>query len=183
MPEPQSGALTTSPHPPYEKSHVPGGIRTPDPRIRSPMLYPTELLAHIQAGDGNRTHIAGLEGQNSTIELHPRILPKNKKRWSGWRDSNPRPHGPKPRTLPNCATPRRPTSFCGSLSRTSTASATNVILTDFQSFGKPFLIYFFTFFPERGSSSNSKRPQVGISSRKWGLEALPGLISVTSPSS
>ncbi len=26
--------------------------------------------------------------------------------WSRWRDSNPRPHGPKPRALPNCATPR-----------------------------------------------------------------------------
>ena len=26
---------------------------------------------------------------------------------SGRRDSNPRPHGPKPRALPNCATPRQ----------------------------------------------------------------------------
>ncbi len=26
--------------------------------------------------------------------------------WSRWRDSNPRPHGPKPCALPNCATPR-----------------------------------------------------------------------------
>ena len=26
--------------------------------------------------------------------------------WSGLRDSNPRPHGPKPRALPNCAKPR-----------------------------------------------------------------------------
>ncbi len=52
-----------------------------------------------KAGDGNRTHVAGLEGQNSTIELHPQK--------SGRRDSNPRPHGPKPRTLPNCATPRQ----------------------------------------------------------------------------
>ena len=77
---------------------VPGGTRTPDPRLRRPMLYPTELLAHIGAGDGNRTHVAGLEGQNSTIELHPLI---RKKEVSGWRDSNPRPHGPKPRTLPN----------------------------------------------------------------------------------
>ncbi len=77
---------------------VPGGTRTPDPRLRRPMLYPAELLAHIGAGDGNRTHVAGLEGQNSTIELHPLI---RKKEVSGWRDSNPRPHGPKPRTLPN----------------------------------------------------------------------------------
>ena len=29
------------------------------------------------AGDGNRTHVVGLEGRNSTIELHPRVLIKN----------------------------------------------------------------------------------------------------------
>ena len=26
--------------------------------------------------------------------------------WSGWRDSNSRPSGPKPDALPDCATPR-----------------------------------------------------------------------------
>ena len=53
---------------------MPEGIRTPDPRIRSPMLYPTELQAHknkIGAGEGNRTLATGLEGQGSTTELHP----------------------------------------------------------------------------------------------------------------
>ena len=25
----------------------PGGIRTPDPRLRRPLLYPTELLNHM----------------------------------------------------------------------------------------------------------------------------------------
>ena len=60
------------------------GIRTLDPRLRRPMLYPTELQTHIvysiylkasarysgfslypcitQAGDGNRTHVSSLEG-------------------------------------------------------------------------------------------------------------------------
>ena len=59
---------------------APEGIRTPDPRLRRPMLYPTELQTHkslrpshkFGAGDGNRTHAASLEGWNSTIELHPR---------------------------------------------------------------------------------------------------------------
>ena len=47
-------------------------IRTPDPRLRRAMLYPTELQTHnIGAGDGNRTHAASLEGWNSTTELHP----------------------------------------------------------------------------------------------------------------
>ena len=40
----------------------PGGIRTPDPRLRRPLLYPTELLIHIEAGDENRTHVFSLEG-------------------------------------------------------------------------------------------------------------------------
>ena len=57
-----------------------GGIRTPDPRLRRPLLYPTELQTHIllflnvcfrKAGDGNRTHVSSLEGWCSTIELHP----------------------------------------------------------------------------------------------------------------
>ena len=61
---------------------VPEGIRTPDPRLRRPMLYPAELQAHLVqstlsryfgAGDGNRTHAASLEGWNSTIELHPQF--------------------------------------------------------------------------------------------------------------
>ena len=30
---------------PKKKKNVPGGIRTPDPRLRRPLLYPTELLA------------------------------------------------------------------------------------------------------------------------------------------
>ena len=61
---------------------APEGIRTPDPRLRRPMLYPTELQTHkslrpshkFGAGDGNRTHAASLEGWNSTIELHPHHL-------------------------------------------------------------------------------------------------------------
>ena len=57
---------------------APEEIRTPDTRLRRPLLYPTELQAHSirlskksGAGDGNRTHAASLEGWNSTIELHP----------------------------------------------------------------------------------------------------------------
>ena len=57
----------------------PEGIRTPDLRLRRPLLYPAELqtLACFlqncckKAGDGNRTHVSSLEGWCSTIELHP----------------------------------------------------------------------------------------------------------------
>ena len=55
--------------------NVPEGIRTPDPRLRRPLLYPAELQTHArllrEAGDGNRTHVSSLEGWCSTIELHP----------------------------------------------------------------------------------------------------------------
>ena len=52
------------------------GIRTPDTRLRRALLYPAELCTHIfiGAGEGDRTLTAGLEGQNSTIELHPHNL-------------------------------------------------------------------------------------------------------------
>ncbi len=75
--------------------NVPEGIRTPDPRLRRPLLYPAELRTHTKseitvspavmpklrktkhlrrrAGDGNRTHVSSLEGWCSTIELHPHI--------------------------------------------------------------------------------------------------------------
>ncbi len=51
------------------------GIRTPDTRLRRALLYPAELCTHafFGAGEEDRTLTAGLEGQNSTIELHPHI--------------------------------------------------------------------------------------------------------------
>ena len=58
--EPQSDALTSCAIPTIKKS-VPGGIRTLDPRLRRPLLYPAELRTH-EAGDGNRTHVSSLEG-------------------------------------------------------------------------------------------------------------------------
>ena len=69
-PEPQSGALPIELRPPY--SGAPGETRTPDTRLRRPLLYPAELRARkhfhcallkaIGAGDGNRTHATSLEG-------------------------------------------------------------------------------------------------------------------------
>ena len=72
-PEPQSGALPIELRPPYFVG-APGEIRTPDTRLRRPLLYPTELQARfasvcgalclksVGAGDGNRTHATSLEG-------------------------------------------------------------------------------------------------------------------------
>ena len=53
------------------KNGEPTGIRTPDTRLRRPLLYPTELWTHIMpnlplqksgADDENRTHAISLEG-------------------------------------------------------------------------------------------------------------------------
>ena len=41
-------------HPP-RKNGTPKGIRTPDLRIRNPLLYPTELLAQHKFGSGAGT--------------------------------------------------------------------------------------------------------------------------------
>ena len=72
------------------EQNEPEGIRTPDPRLRRPLLYPAELQTQ-RAGDGNRTHVISLEGWSSTIELHPLK--------SGWQDSNLRPLDPKSSAL------------------------------------------------------------------------------------
>ena len=80
----------------------PGGIRTPDPRLRRPLLYPTELLNHIDL-----ERAMGIEPTTSAWKAE--VLPLNytrKKIWSEWQDLNLRHPAPKAGALPNCATPR-----------------------------------------------------------------------------
>ena len=51
----------------------------------------------------------GLEGRCSIQLSYGRSTVRYDKpsdKWSGWRDSNPRPSSPKPDALPDCATPR-----------------------------------------------------------------------------
>ena len=111
MPEPQSGALTTSPHPPKQNDTRLEGFEPPalglevrcsiqlsyrrkswsEANTVAPFKAAVSCVTHSivpqvytkdkqyfsfssKAGDGNRTHVAGLEGQNSTIELHPHAL-------------------------------------------------------------------------------------------------------------
>lgn len=54
---------------------------------KPPMNHPCEA----RAGDGNRTHVASLEGWNSTIELHPRTELERHLQWRE-QDSNLRRH-------------------------------------------------------------------------------------------
>lgn len=62
---------------------APGGARTPGLRIRSPLLYPSELQAH-GAGDGSRTHSLPLRRR----PLYP-LSYTDGIFWRRVRDSNP----------------------------------------------------------------------------------------------
>ena len=66
MTESKSGALPLgyTPSHPVKNNGEPTGIRTPDTRLRRPLLYPTELwtLKKNGADDENRTHAISLEG-------------------------------------------------------------------------------------------------------------------------
>ena len=59
-PEPQSGALTNCAIPTINE---PEGIRTPDPRLRRPLLYPAELQTHSTQKCGTFTtkRVMGIE--------------------------------------------------------------------------------------------------------------------------
>ena len=66
-PGPQSGALTNWATPAI--NGAPEEIRTPDTRLRRPLLYPTELQAH------------------DAHDIHPLA---QLRKWSGWWELNPR---------------------------------------------------------------------------------------------
>ncbi len=79
QPEPQSGAL------PLNYAHHTGAsqeIRTPGPRLRRAMLYPTELVTQ------KMERVKGIEPSQPAWKAG--ILPLNYTRWSGRRDSNSR---------------------------------------------------------------------------------------------
>ena len=67
----QVSCSTVEPH-----QHINGGsnrARTCDPLLVRQMLSQLSYTPTSGAGEGDRTLTAGLEGQNSTIELHPHI--------------------------------------------------------------------------------------------------------------
>ena len=51
--------------------------------------------------------LAGLEPATPSLEGWCSIRLSYKRKWSGWRDSNPRHPAPKAGALPNCATSRQ----------------------------------------------------------------------------
>ena len=77
-PRPYQGrALPTEPrqHCPHTTPHY-----LTRPAASAFAAFPISLFRtpRMKAGDGNRTHVACLEGRYSTIELHPRFLPSSR---------------------------------------------------------------------------------------------------------
>ena len=76
------------------KWHAPGGIRTPGPRIRSPMLYPAELQAQKLVGSEHRSSLLGgrflCHAFNCTTSLYKGQAVFLHFQQSGWWESNPR---------------------------------------------------------------------------------------------
>ena len=107
-------------HPPLIFS-APRGIRTPDPRLRRPLLYPTELWALINHDARSTMHDTRCMMHDSlcTIHdacsffqiciLHPasciRTCASCIGKWSGREDLNLRPQRPKRRALPTALRP------------------------------------------------------------------------------
>jgi hypothetical protein len=60
------------------------------------------IVVHLEAGGEDRTLVTALEARDSAIELHRHVRSLAGFRvllGSGWRESNPRHRGPKPRAL------------------------------------------------------------------------------------
>ena len=93
---------------------APGRIRTPNLRIRSPLLYPIELqgqgLVCTQRGDPFE-RVKGIEPSPPAWKAGALPLSYTRNHLivnarSGWSDLNRRPRRPKRRALPSCATAR-----------------------------------------------------------------------------
>ncbi len=99
-PDPQSGALPAELQPPQRKKFkfgAPGRIRTCNPRIRSPMLYPLSHGRWSGRRDSNPQPSAW-KANALPIELQPLA-------WSGRLDLNQRPPVPKTGALPSALLP------------------------------------------------------------------------------
>ncbi len=170
MPEPQSGVLATSPHPPYFKSMCQEGLEPPTLGLEGRCSIQLSYWHTIGAGDGNRTHVAGLEGQNSTIELHPQhhtLLP-SKKNSIGVEGFEP--PAPWSQTTYSTKLSHTPLHLCP-----DDESYSIRFYGVWQAFFSYFLKKFSLFF-----SDSVKRPQEARLNRRLMSSAAPGLISTRS---
>ena len=88
----------------YENSHnlnVLEGIRTPDPRLRRPLLYPTELLNHLERAMGIEPTTSAWKAEVLPLNYTRNLLSNALCIWSERQDSNLRPPAPKAGALPS----------------------------------------------------------------------------------
>lgn len=103
-PEASASAISPQPHSPFGNTAHFYWCREPDSNrydcyqsgdFKSPASASFATPASDGAGDGNRTHVASLEGWSSTIELHPQ-----RAKWSWREDLNSQPADYKSAALP-----------------------------------------------------------------------------------
>ena len=105
-PEPQSGAITNFAIPTIlnctdSRPNEPEGIRTPDPRLRRPLLYPTELLDQLERAMGIEPTTSAWKAEVLPLNYTRNLLSNALCIWSERQDSNLRPPAPKAGALPS----------------------------------------------------------------------------------
>ncbi len=78
-----------------------GEIRTPDPRLRRPLLYPTELLDQLERAMGIEPTTSAWKAEVLPLNYTRNLLSNALCIWSERQDSNLRPPAPKAGALPS----------------------------------------------------------------------------------
>ena len=80
---------------------APGGIRTHGPRLRRPLLYPTELLDQLERAMGIEPTTSAWKAEVLPLNYTRNLLSNALCIWSERQDSNLRPPAPKAGALPS----------------------------------------------------------------------------------
>ena len=97
----------------YEKGHFGRNPKMSSEAARTPAIISfVQIIGHYTTAprqkndpDGTRTRVTALKGPCLNLLTTGPVI-KSTCKWSGQRDLNPRPPGPKPGALPSCAMPR-----------------------------------------------------------------------------
>ncbi len=108
----RSGGAGSPPPVPAARRRVPVGRASSCPlrAARAATAVPRSATARVDLGEPGRDRQVRRLGEQPRDRVVSHRRPSC---GSGWRDSNPRPLGPKPSALPTCATARGPASLVG----------------------------------------------------------------------
>ena len=82
----------------FDRGFHPLPPRLPNSRLRIVSCSKVHRTFSLTATPKGFKSATSKTKKTDKVRFHP---------WSGWQDLNPRPTGPKPVALPNCATPRK----------------------------------------------------------------------------